>query len=57
MVKGRKEEQQQQLIPKAMKCAEEQDIELLEQQVGQFVERLQPYELKVPDFKLYHNSD
>lgn len=51
IVKGRKE---QQLIPKAIKSAEEQDIELREQQLTQ---SLQPYELKVPDFKVFHNSD
>jgi hypothetical protein len=59
IVKGRKkeEEQQLQLIPKAIKSAEERDIELREQQLRQYVESLQPYELKVPDFKLYHNTD
>jgi hypothetical protein len=56
IVKGRKEEEQQ-LIPKAIKSAEEQDIELREQQLTQYVESLQPYELKVPDFKVFHNSD
>jgi hypothetical protein len=57
IVKGRKEEEEQQLIPKAIKSAEEQDIELREQQLTQYVESLQPYELKVPDFKVFHNSD